>query len=123
MSRTDRRSLPVFFALLFAALVACSSLTPTISKAAESPSSAGSAEQMMAGLSDEEVRRLLIEELQKEALSAPPDADQMKGPAVFLSRLLNLLSAEHDDNKTEVKSLFTALPQVGPELHRVFVKL
>jgi len=123
MSRTDRRSLPVFFALLFAALVVCSSLTPLISEAAESPSSASSAEQMMAGLSDEDVRRLLIEELQKEALSATPDTDQMKGPAFFLSRLLNLLSSGHDRNKNEVKTLFASLPAMGPDLHRVFVKL
>ena len=123
MSRTDRGSLPVILALFFAALIALSSLVPAISEAAESPPSTDSAEQMMAGLSDEEVRQLLIEELRKEALSAPPDAQQMKGPAAFLSRLLSLLSAEHEDNKVEVKSLFAALPKVGPELHRVFVKL
>ncbi len=77
----------------------------------------------MAGLSDEQVRQLLIEELRKEALADPPDLHKMKGPAFFLSRLLNLLSNEHDDSKNEVKALFASLPEMGPDLHRVFVKL
>lgn len=123
MSRTDRRipSLPAV--LLLTALFLLSGPVLINLQAADPAQSGGTAEQIMAGLSDEEVRQLLIEELRKEALSDTPDAQQMKGPAAFLSRLLNLLSTEHDDNKNEVRSLFAALPAVGPELHRVFVKL
>ncbi len=123
MSRTDRRSLPLFTVLLLTALLACSSLAPAIGEAADAAPTDASVEQMMAGLSDEEVRQLLIEELRKEALAAPQDSQQMKGPAYFLSRLLNLLSSEHDENKNEIETLFASLPAVVPDLHRVFVKL
>lgn len=123
MSRTDRRSLPVFVALLVATLWTCSMPTPTWGVAADSAPANASVEQTMAGLSDEAVRQLLIEELRKEALADPPDNQKMKGPAFFLSRLLNLLSTEHDDNKNEVKALIVSLPEMGPDLYRVFVKL
>ena len=123
MSRTDRRSLPIPAALLLAALLVCSSLFPAVVEAAAAAPADASVEQMMAGLSDEEVRQLLIEELRKEALAGTENSPQMKGPAFFLSRLLNLLSSEHDENKNEIEGLFASLPAMGPDLHRVFVKL
>ncbi|MEJ2057036.1 MAG: hypothetical protein P8X39_04275 [Desulfofustis sp.] len=115
--------MPIFAALLLAALLVCFNLFPASGEAADAAPADASVEQMMAGLSDEDVRQLLIEELRKEALADTQDSQQMKGPAFFLSRLLNLLSREHDDNKNEIEALFASLPAVGPDLHRVFVKL
>lgn len=123
MSRTDRRSLPVFAALLLAVLLVLAGLAPVVGESAAAEPTDASVEQMMAGLSDEEVRQLLIEELRKEALAGKGESQQMKGPAFFLSRLLYLLSNEHDENKNEIEALFASLPAMGPDLHRVFVKL
>gem|GEM_PF-3535729 len=46
----------------------------------------------------------------------------MKGPALFLSRLLIGLSSEHDDNKDQVRELLASFPNMGPDLYKVFIK-
>ena len=90
----------------------------------EASQSPESVEQMMAGLSDEQVRQLLIDELKNsaetEALSSP---QKMKGPAFVMSRMLTRLSRGQDDNKTEIATLFSFIPSMGPDLYKVFVKL
>ena len=77
----------------------------------------------MAGLSDEQVRQLLIEELKKDLQVEESAPQQMKGPALLFSRLLRVLRSQHDDSEDEVRALFSSLPAVGPDLYRVFVKL
>lgn len=77
----------------------------------------------MAGLSDEQVRQLLIEELKKDVEVEEPAPQQMKGPALLFSRLLRVLRSQHDDSEDEVRTLFSSLPMLGPDLYRVFVKL
>ena len=52
-----------------------------------------------------------------------PAPRKMKGPAFILSRLLRVMSSEHDDSEDEVRALFSALPTMGSDLYRVFVKL
>ena len=78
---------------------------------------------MLAELSDEQVRQLLIDELKKDIEAEEVDPQQMKGPAFFLARLLNLMTRGHDDNTDEVRNLFGAIDSMGPDLYRVFVKL
>jgi hypothetical protein len=80
-------------------------------------------EHLMAGLSDEQVRKMLIDELAKDAALDEPDYDRMKGPAFVLARMLNSLSSEHDENENELRDLFTGIPNVLPDLYRVFIKL
>ena len=123
MNRDDRALPRSVVALLPAVLFFLLSLTPAAIRAAEPGSGDDAVEQMMAGLSDEQVRQLLIEELKKEGRTDAADPPQMKGPAFFLSRLLSLLSSGYDDNRSEVKALFASFPTLGPDLHRVFVKL
>ena len=123
--RSSTPSLPTFVflvlltagALLFFAGPLCSAETGA-EKEAEAK-----VDKMMAGLSDEQVRQLLIEELRKDDAIAGVEPDKMKGPAHFLARLLNIMTRGHDDNTEEVRTLFGAFGTMGPDLYRVFVKL
>ncbi len=123
MSRTDRWIPSLTAVLLVTALVLLSGLLLNDVQAAEPAQSGATVEQMMAGLSDEQVRQMLIDELKKEVQPADAAAEQMKGPAFFLARLLNLLSSGHEDSSNEVRALFASFPTMGPDLYRVFVKL
>lgn len=123
MSRTDRWKLSPIIILLFSALLLFSNLNLSQSQAAEPSQPNTTAEQMMAGLSDEQVRQLLIDELKKDAQVEELSSQQMKGPAFFFARLLDRLSNVHDDNKDEVKALFASFPAMGPDLYKVFIKL
>jgi small-conductance mechanosensitive channel len=81
------------------------------------------AASIMAGLSDEQVRQLLIEELKADALSEQPAKPQMKGPAYILAGILSSLSNEQDANEDQIKNLLNGIPNMGPDLYRVFIKL
>ena len=67
MKRTTR-SLPGVFllALLTSGLLLAFTAPPSVVQAAKSEKSEANIDKMMAGLSDEQVRQLLIEELKKE---------------------------------------------------------
>jgi hypothetical protein len=116
--------MPVFLAVLVAAILLWSSGPAGSTEAAASAdASVSSIDQMMAGLSDEQVRQLLIEELRKDAAAAEAEPGKMKGPAHFLARLLGIMARGHDDNTEEVRTLFSAFGTMGPDFYRVFVKL
>lgn len=108
-------------------LALCLLLAGAVSTYAADPDAPGSAdartESLMAGLSDEQVRQLLIQELRADAQAQEPDDQQLKGPAVFLARLLIALSDEHDGNRDQIRHLFGGFPQVGPDLYKVFLSL
>ena len=93
------------------------------SQAANESQPVANVESMMAGLSDEQVRQLLIDELKKDAEIEELSPQQMKGPAYFLARLLGVMSSEHDENKQEVSALFGSFSTMGPDLYKVFIKL
>lgn len=118
------RLIVLSFALL---ILGTSSFNPDAACAAsqvnDTPQSAESVEHMMAGLSDEQVRQLLIEELKKAADSDAVAAEQMKGPASVLSRMLRRLSSGQDDSKNQLAALFGFIPNMGPDLYKVFIKL
>jgi len=80
-------------------------------------------DHLMAGLSDEQVRQMLIDELKKDADLAEPGFESMKGPASILSRMLGGLSSGQDENKDELKDLFSGIPQLLPDLYKVFINL
>ncbi len=124
MRGTNRSMLRVFILSLLTAGFLIFSSTPLCSAdAANSGTSGSSVEEMMAGLSDEQVRQLLIEELKKDAQLEEPAPQKMKGPALLFSRLLRAMSNEHDESEDEVRELFSSLPLLGPDLYRVFIKL
>ena len=93
------------------------------SQAANESPPVANVESMMAGLSDEQVRQLLIDELKKDAEIEELSPQQMKGPAVFLSRLLSIMSRGHAENTGEVRAMFGSFSTMGPDLYKVFIKL
>ena len=124
MSGTNRSTLRFFIlSLLTVSFLIFSSAPPGSAEAADSGTSGSSVEEMMAGLSDEQVRQLLIEELKKDMEVEEPAPKRMKGPALLFSRLLRVLRSQHHDSEDEVRALFSTLPSLGPDLYRVFVKL
>ncbi|MBT8347331.1 MAG: hypothetical protein HKP52_04095 [Desulfofustis sp.] len=123
--RSSTPSLPGFLllALLTAGLLLCfAGPFCSAAKATEGESEA-TVDKMMAELSDEQVRQLLIDELKKDIEEEEVDPQKMKGPAHFLARLLGIMTRGHDDNTDEVRALFGASTTMGPDLYRVFVKL
>lgn len=114
----------IFVAILSSCLLFFSAAFCLPSKAAATSADSGVAvEEMMAGLSDEQVRQMLIAELKKDAEAEELEPPKMKGPAFLLSRLLRVLRSQHDDSESEVRALFGSLPTMGPDLYKVFVKL
>lgn len=124
MRRTERSLPKVFFlALLSAGLLLFFTGQVHSAEATESKESEASVDKMMAGLSDEQVRELLIEELKKDIEEEEVSPQKMKGPAFLFSRLLRIMRSQHDDSEDEVRALFNSFPTLGPDLYRVFVKL
>ena len=101
--------------------------TGAVSTCAAAQDTAGSGdakvESIMAGLSDEQVRQMLIEELKADAQAQEPGERQMKGPAYILADILKSLSNEQDANEDQIKNLLRQIPNVGPDLYKVFIKL
>ena len=89
------------------------------------PTQSEQAASLMAGLSDEQVRQMLIVELQSDAMEEQYSSQQesMAGPAGMFHRLLGKFSGEHDDNEEQFKKLWSGIPKVIPDLHKVFLTL
>lgn len=98
----------------------------TAADSAESQPSTVSAETdihgLLSGLSDEQVRRLLIEELQKDTVSGEVTVEP-EGPGAFLDDLLSDLEGASVSTDGQAKALFKNLPLVLPDLYKVFVTL
>ncbi len=78
---------------------------------------------MMAGLSDEQVRKLLIQELQKDAQPLLPEGKKIKGPGSLFHHILKALSQKHDQEESQFRTLWTGAPNILPDLENVFIKL
>ena len=110
--------------ILLVGILPTSSLTAAESSPAVPADNAAGIESMMAGLSDEQVRQMLIEELKTTAMEQEYTQQQtMVGPAGIFQRLLRRLSGEHDDNEEQIKNLWRGIPTVLPDLHKVFLTL
>ncbi|WP_051305453.1 mechanosensitive ion channel family protein [Desulfogranum mediterraneum] len=122
--------------LLLALLLLLSTLSPPLSVAGQNPADEPTdidqgqplqreipVSEMMAGLSDEQVRQLLLSQLKKEASIAPPAGERMKGPASLFHHILQILSSEQDEAENQFRLLWAGVPQVAPDLKRVFIRL
>ncbi len=80
---------------------------------------------ILAELSDEQVRHILLEELRKNAEKTEddPTSSATKGPVAFLSNILQSLSNETEDSENELAKLWAATPNVIPDLIKVFIAL
>ncbi|WP_419175669.1 mechanosensitive ion channel domain-containing protein [Desulfosediminicola sp.] len=86
------------------------------------PSSEADIHTLLSGLSDEQVRRLLIDELKKDSTALESSADTT-GPDIFLGKILYSLSSQSDTSEQHVRQLFSHIPQVIPDLKKAFIKL
>ena len=124
MRRTARSIPKLLFPLLLTANFLIFSAGFCLSAETSDTSAADTnAQEMMAGLTDEQVRQLLIEELKKDAQAEESSQQKMKGPAVLLSRLLRVMNSQHGDTENEVKAMYSSVPTLGSDLYRVFIKL
>jgi moderate conductance mechanosensitive channel len=80
---------------------------------------------ILAGLSDEQVRGLLLTELKKKAVSEdePVESSVINGPGAILSSILQTLSNRTEDSESQLINLWSALPNVIPDLKKVFITL
>lgn len=124
MTRSIRLIIFCFLTLFICTAVFHGESCEAAGKQDEASQSTESVEKKMAGLSDEQVRQLLIDELRKTAETEEASSlEHMKGPAFFLSRMLKKMSRGQDDNKSQVATLFSFIPRMGSDLYKVFVKL
>ena len=78
---------------------------------------------MMAGLSDEQVRQLLIQELQKDAQPLQTEQTKIKGPGSLFHHILKTLSQKHDQEESQFRTLWSGAPKILPDLEYVFINL
>lgn len=88
--------------------------------------SSSSVHSLLSGLSDEQVRQLLITELQQNAavenlsLSREPE---MRGLAAPLAEILTSLNEESFQSGNQLRKLLTATPSLLPDLYKIFISL
>ena len=87
------------------------------------PVTASNVDALLAGLSDEQVRQLFIEELRKEAEAAAPSATAGTGPVAALGRLLAVMDSTADGSSGRLLLLWNHVPQVLPEVRNVLAPL
>ncbi len=83
----------------------------------------GTIHQRIAGMSDAEVRKLLITQTQElEATAGKGVAEDPPGPGVVLGKILNVLERQADDSQSRLQELAGDIPNILPELSSIFVK-
>lgn len=122
------------FYLIFVALSLVIGLliSPAVQAAADKepiefdPSQHDSVHAMLSGLSDEQVRQLLLAELKKEAEAQTESVNlepEVKGPGAPLSRLLRTLNRGHTESDNRMEEIWAGVPTFLPDLYKVFVSL
>ncbi|MCP3887418.1 MAG: hypothetical protein GY702_00895 [Desulfobulbaceae bacterium] len=91
----------------------------------QSAAAPGSVHEILAELSDEQVRQMLIVELQKEASSeALIDLKAgVSGPSAPFAQLLGSLENESALSGEQFKALWQGIPHLLPDLYKVLVSL
>jgi len=80
----------------------------------------------LSAMSDEQVRQLLIEELQKDALAESESFSfepEISGPGAPLEILLNELNDEAGQSDNQLRKVLAAAPNLFPDLYKIFVSL
>lgn len=87
------------------------------------PVTVSNVDALLAGLSDEQVRQLLLEELKNEAESAAASGPEGNGPVALLGGFLTTVDSETDGTSGRLLSLGQHVPQVLPEVKNVLAPL
>lgn len=139
MQRSSSRIRWTFIALILSISVGCvlgpaGALTPTLLAATKGQAAQTQTGQetapaevttLVAGLSDEQVRKLLIDELQKAAKnpSAVLAKSSVQPPGIGLASLLDALSSRADVSEQASRALFDAVPRFWPDIYHVLLGL
>lgn len=86
----------------------------------------GAVDKILAGLSDEQARQMLIKELQKDLeqeRSVTLGSEEVQGPGAPLAKLLNSLDSESAESGDRFKELWMGLPNLFPDIYKVFITL
>jgi len=93
---------------------------------AEKVDSSESVHAILSGMSDEQVRQLLIEELKKDAAandqSFSLDAE-LDGPGAPFASMLTTLEIESAQSGQHLEHLWVGIPNFLPDLYKTFVSL
>ncbi len=73
--------------------------------------------------SDEQVRQLLIAELQKKSEPESTAQQAIGGPGKFLENILSTFQSNAENSDNQTASLLSKLPNVIPDLKKVFLTL
>ncbi len=90
---------------------------------ADSPNSVHA---LLSGLSDEQIRQLLIDELQKDTSAESQSFSlepELKGPGAPLARILKALNRGSVQSEHQLHKLWIEIPNLLPELYKVFISL
>jgi small-conductance mechanosensitive channel len=83
-----------------------------------------SVDTLLAGLSDEQVRQMLLTELKKEASNEQSSGNKdIGGPGEIFGTMLKVLSSETDDSERRLQQLWAGIPNILPDLYKVFLAL
>ena len=96
---------------------------PDKEAALSEPVTVSNVDALLAGLSDEQVRQLLLEELKNEAESAAASGPEGNGPVALLGGFLTTVDSETDGTSGRLLSLGQHVPQVLPDVKNVLAPL
>lgn len=115
----------ILFSLVFGGhTVPAANIAPQVSQSAPAEPSPSQVDALLAGLSDEQVRQMLINELKKESLQEGTlEANHVPGPGAILGKLLRHLNQESDEQESQLKLFLGGIPHVLPDLYKVFITL
>ena len=120
--------LPLFLLPLFLLFFAGNVLAMQAHAAAPAPQTdpADSVHATLAAMSDEQVRQLLITELQKDVDAEKQSSSlerEISGPSAPLAKILRSLNEETGQSETQLRKLLAGTPNLLPDLYKVFVTL
>lgn len=88
--------------------------------------SAESVHAVLSKMSDEQVRQMLIAELKKDAATEDSTFSlelETEGPAAPMARMLKILDNKSEQSEHQLDKLWQGIPDLFPDLYRVFVSL
>lgn len=88
--------------------------------------SAESVHAILSQMSDEQVRQMLIAELKKDAATENSTFSlemETEGPAAPMARMLKILDNKSELSEHQLDKLWEGIPDLFPDLYKVFVSL
>ncbi len=97
-------------------------ITQAVAKS-EPAKAEGAVLERVAGMSDEEARKLLITTLQEQSTTTKDIvSNEAPGPGAVFGTLLHVLGRQSDSSQNEMGKLVSNIPNILPDLYHVFAK-